>query len=37
MGDPIFCHVSGVVSYEWIVPKALWLRRNQRDLFDRAE
>ena len=36
-GDPILRYVSGVVSPEWMLSKALWLRRNQPELFDRAE
>src|SRR5688572_12922897 len=27
---------AGPVSAEWMVPKALWLRRQERALFDRA-
>src|SRR5215472_16844665 len=27
---------AGPVSAEWMVPKALWLRRHERALFDRA-
>jgi hypothetical protein len=33
----IGCSVgAGPVSPEWMVPKALWLRRHERTLFDRA-
>src|SRR6516165_4184629 len=28
-GDPILRYVSGVVSPEWMLPKALWLKRHQ--------
>ena len=28
---------SGPVSAEWMIPKSLWVRENQRELFDRAE
>jgi ribulokinase len=27
---------AGPVSAEWMIPKALWIRRNQPDLYDRA-
>jgi len=27
---------SGPVSAEWMIPKSLWIRENQRQLFDRA-
>lgn len=27
---------AGPVSAEWMIPKALWLKRYQRDLYDRA-
>lgn len=38
-GDPALIINSGgagPVSAEWMVPKALWLARNERDAFDRA-
>jgi FGGY-family pentulose kinase len=35
--DPILRYVSGVVSPEWMLPKALWLRRNEPQVFDRAD
>ena len=28
---------SGPVSAEWLIPKSLWIKENQRELFDRAE
>jgi FGGY-family pentulose kinase len=36
-GDPVLRYVSGRVSPEWMLPKALWLKRNERELYDRAE
>jgi ribulose kinase len=27
---------SGPVSAEWMIPKSLWIKENQRELFDRA-
>jgi FGGY-family pentulose kinase len=36
-GDSILRYVSGVVSPEWMLPKALWLRRHEGAVFDRAE
>ena len=38
-GDPALCLNGGgvgPVSAEWMIPKALWLRRNEPGLFDRA-
>jgi FGGY-family pentulose kinase len=35
-GDPILRHVSGIVSPEWMLPKALWLKRHEPDVFARA-
>jgi FGGY-family pentulose kinase len=35
--DPILRYVSGRVSPEWMLPKALWLKRNEPDVYDRAE
>jgi FGGY-family pentulose kinase len=35
--DPILRYVSGVVSPEWMLPKALWLKRNEPSIFDRAD
>jgi FGGY-family pentulose kinase len=34
--DPILRYVSGVVSPEWMLPKALWLKRHERQAFDSA-
>lgn len=34
--DPILRYVSGRVSPEWMLPKALWLARNQPDVYRRA-
>ncbi|MBV8586446.1 MAG: carbohydrate kinase [Verrucomicrobia bacterium] len=28
---------SGPVSAEWLIPKSLWIKEHQRELFDRAE
>src|SRR5205809_724898 len=36
-GDPCLRYVSGVVSPEWMLPKALWLKRHQREVYDRTE
>jgi FGGY-family pentulose kinase len=35
-GDPILRYVSGRVSPEWMLPKALWLKRNEPDVYRRA-
>jgi FGGY-family pentulose kinase len=35
-GDPILRYVSGAVSPEWMLPKALWLKRHQPLLYERA-
>jgi ribulokinase len=35
--DPSLRYVSGVVSPEWMLPKALWLKRHERQIYDRAE
>jgi ribulokinase len=35
--DPSLRWVSGVVSPEWMLPKALWLKRHRRDVYDRAD
>ena len=35
-GDPILRYVSGRVSPEWMLPKALWLKRNEPEVYDRA-
>jgi FGGY-family pentulose kinase len=36
-GDPSLRWVSGVVSPEWMLPKALWLKQNERAVYDGAE
>jgi FGGY-family pentulose kinase len=36
-GDPSLRWVSGVVSPEWMLPKALWLKRHEHPVYDRAE
>jgi FGGY-family pentulose kinase len=36
-GDPILRYVSGRVSSEWMLPKALWLKRNEPEVYDRAD
>jgi FGGY-family pentulose kinase len=35
--DPTLRYVSGVVSPEWMLPKALWLKRHDRAVYDRTE
>ncbi|MFO0843365.1 MAG: FGGY-family carbohydrate kinase [Gemmataceae bacterium] len=37
VGDPTLRYASGVVSPEWMLPKALWLKRNQPTVYSRAE
>ncbi len=32
-GDPILRYVSGRVSPEWMLPKALWLKNNERKIY----
>ena len=36
-GDPVLRFVSGRVSPEWMLPKALWLKRNEPAVYARAE
>jgi FGGY-family pentulose kinase len=35
-GDPVLRFVSGRVSPEWMLPKALWIKRNEPDVYRRA-
>jgi FGGY-family pentulose kinase len=35
--DPILRYVSGAVSPEWMLPKALWLKRHEPEVYARAE
>ncbi len=35
-GDPILRYVSGRVSPEWMLPKALWLKRHEPETYARA-
>jgi FGGY-family pentulose kinase len=35
-GDPVLRFVSGRVSPEWMLPKALWLKRNEPEVYARA-
>ncbi len=36
-GDPSLRYVSGVVSPEWMLPKALWLKRHEPATYQRTE
>jgi FGGY-family pentulose kinase len=36
-GDPVLRYVSGRVSPEWMLPKALWLKRNEPEVYGRAD
>ncbi len=35
-GHPVLRYVSGRVSPEWMLPKALWLKRNEPEIYERA-
>lgn len=35
-GDPVLRYVSGRVSPEWMLPKALWLKRHEPEVYRRA-
>ena len=35
-GDPVLTFVSGRVSPEWMLPKALWLKRHEPEIYARA-
>jgi FGGY-family pentulose kinase len=35
-GDPVLRYVSGRVSPEWMLPKALWLKRNEPETYRAA-
>lgn len=36
-GDPTLRYYSGRVSPEWMLPKALWLKRNEPETYQRAD
>jgi FGGY-family pentulose kinase len=36
-GDPTLRYVSGTVSPEWMLPKALWLKRHEPAVYEQAE
>ncbi|MCC7491117.1 MAG: hypothetical protein IT204_02155 [Fimbriimonadaceae bacterium] len=36
-GHPVLKYVSGVESAEWMLPKALWIKENQPDLYAAAD
>ncbi|WP_152050009.1 FGGY-family carbohydrate kinase [Tautonia marina] len=36
-GDPALKYVSGRVSPEWMLPKALWLKRNEPEIYHQAD
>ena len=33
---PVLSHCGDAVSPEWFIPKLLWIKENERDLYDRA-
>ncbi|MDB5348772.1 MAG: araB [Planctomycetota bacterium] len=35
--DPALRYVSGRLSAEWMLPKALWLKRNEPEVYDAAD
>jgi FGGY-family pentulose kinase len=35
-GDPVLRYVSGRVSPEWMLPKALWLKNHEPEVYNRA-
>lgn len=35
-GDPALRYVSGRVSPEWMLPKALWIKRNEPEIYRKA-
>ncbi len=35
--NPVLRYVSGRVSPEWMLPKALWIKRNEPEIYGRAE
>lgn len=36
-GDPVLRYVSGRLSPEWMLPKALWLKRHEPDVYRSAD
>jgi len=36
-GEAVLRYVSGRVSPEWMLPKALWLKRNEPEIYDQAD
>ncbi|MFP4249035.1 MAG: FGGY family carbohydrate kinase, partial [Armatimonadota bacterium] len=36
-GDPVLKYAGGPVSPEWMIPKAMWLKRNEPETYERAE
>ncbi len=36
-GDPVLEYVSGHESPEWMIPKALWLKANEPEVYDAAD